>query len=202
MNIFESLGIIGILIVIVFLLAIFLFLERLSFINLISINASSFIDGILNLLNSNKELEVITLCEESTSPISTIIRSCLLHKNDNILNIEQSINALASLEITNLNKRIYIFNYLSILPSLLGLLGTLLSIYNHLNILIIKDVVLDPNLLISFFLYSINSTILGCFVTIIVFSLSSYLKYRVSIITNDMQWCTHKIFDYYSIKSI
>jgi len=196
-TIFESLGFIGLLIVFLLLLSLFFFIQRLSLINAISIDSANFVDGILNLLNSNKRIEAITLCEETQGPVSSMIRSTLLHNIKDINKIENSFNTVASLEISILNKRIEILKYLAICSTMLGLLGTLISIVENLDIVISSNVALNPMILLTFFTYAINTSILGVLVSIVIFFIFTYLQYRIKIIISDMEWSAHKIHHFF-----
>jgi len=196
-NIYDSLGLIGIVIIIISFLSFYIFIERLSHFNKVSINAPSFVEGILNLLKSNKHNEAVTLCEETEGPVSTIIRSSLLQHNDNILRINNSISTVASLEIYSITKRMLLLKYIAVISSLLGLMGTLLSIVNNFDNALQANIPLDPSILISYYSYAIHTTILGFVVSIISFLLFTYLNYRILNIIYDMEWVAHKMNEFF-----
>jgi len=197
-NIFDSLGFIGLLIFIIFILCLIIFVERLSYVNKIAIDSAGFVEGIINLLKLNKKIEAITLCEETESPISSIIKTCLLHNVDTKIKIENSISTVASLETNLLSKRLWLLKFLSLFSILLGLMGTFISITNHFDNFIHKKMALDPTTLLSFLTYALNTTILGLFISILTFCAYSYIQFRIKYIIHDMEWSAHKIHEYYN----
>lgn len=196
-NILESLGFIGAMIVFIAIISSFFFIERLYYINMISINVPNFVDGIINLLKNCKRNEALTLCEETESPITSIVRTCLMHRNDKIQNIEIKISGIATLEINILNKRLDLLKYLCFASSAFGLMGTLLSILDNFDEILHNNLRLDPILIASFFSYALNTTILGLFISIIIFTFHTYLTHKIKLMIHEMEWSSHKLIDYF-----
>ena len=195
-NIFDSLGIVSIIIGSIALLSIFFFIERLTYINKITLDTAGFVDGIINLLKNNKRNEALTLCEETLGPIASIIRTCILCENNTIKNIETKISALSTLDINTISKRLDLLKYLGFSSSCFGLIGTLVSISNNFDNLINNNLILEPKVLLAFFTYSINTTIFGFFTAFIVFIMHTFLAYKIKLLIFDMQWSTHKVCEF------
>ena len=195
-SILESLGFIGAIIMIVCLISLFIFIERLSYINKVTIDTVSFVEGILNLLKSDKRNEALTLCEETTGPIASISRNFLMHDDKTDKNIEFKMSSLASIEIRVLSKRLDLLKFLSFISSSIGLIGTLLSVYKNFDILVKNNTVLDPHILLTFFTYAINTSIFGFLVAILIFIFYSYLSYRIKFIIYDMEWSAYKFTEF------
>jgi len=195
-SILESLGFVGAIITILGLIAVFLFIERLSYINKITIDTVSFVEGILNLLKFDKRNEALTLCEETTGPIASITRTYIMHDEKSDNNIELQISSLSSIEIRVLSKSLDLLKFLSFLSSCVGLVGTLLSVYKNFDILVKNNSVLDPHILLTFFTYAVNTSIFGFLVAILIFIFYTYLRYRIKLIIYDMEWSAYKFAEF------
>ena len=196
-NIFESMGFIGAMILIAGLISVFFFIDRLYYLNKISLDVPNFVDGIFNLLKTKKINEALTLCEEIESPITSIIRICILHKDNTIYNMEIKISSIASLEINCLLKRLDLLKFLCLISSSLGLIGSLISILSNFDRILQNNLRLDPQTLLSFYSYAVNTTIFGVSISLIIYTFYLILHYRINTIITEMEWTAHKMCVYF-----
>ena len=109
------------------------FFERTTFFQKVQINASDFLDGIINLLKKNRSLEALTLCEETRGPVAALVRAALLHRNSSKQEIQEAIQSVAMLEIPTLAKRQRLLGTVAGLSPMLGLLGSVLACLDSLQ---------------------------------------------------------------------
>ena len=67
------------LLVLVGLVALGIFLERALFLHRGQISSTEFLNGIKNLLEKDRLMEALTVCEETPGPVATVVKAGLRH---------------------------------------------------------------------------------------------------------------------------
>ncbi|MBU61543.1 MAG: flagellar motor protein MotA [Opitutae bacterium] len=174
-----------------------IFFERATFFQKVQINASDFLDGIINLLKKNRSLEALTLCEETRGPVAAIVRSALLHRNSSKLEIQDAIQSVAMLEIPILSKRQRLLGTVAGLSPMLGLLGSVLSCLDSLQKL--RSPLIAANLNPDFS-SALLTTALGLSIAVLAYCGKEFLRSRVDSIIRDMEWTAHGIYRYLTLE--
>ena len=174
------------------------FFERTTFFQKVQINASDFLDGIINLLKKNRSLEALTLCEETRGPVAALVRAALLHRNSSKQEIQEAIQSVAVLEIPTLAKRQRLLGTVAGLSPMLGLLGSVLACLDSLQRLGSQDATVNLN---PDFSSALLTTALGLSIAMLAYCGKEFLRSRVDSIIRDMEWSAHGIYRYLTLEA-
>ena len=175
-----------------------IFFERTTFFQKVQINASDFLDGIINLLKKNRSLEALTLCEETRGPVAALVRAALLHRNSSKQEIQEAIQSVAMLEIPTLAKRQRLLGTVAGLSPMLGLLGSVLACLDSLQRLGSQAATVNLN---PDFSSALLTTALGLSIAMLAYCGKEFLRSRVDSIIRDMEWSAHGIYRYLTIEA-
>ena len=197
LNIFDVAGLVAWPLLGMAVFGMTVFFERTTFFQKVQINASDFLDGIINLLKKNRSLEALTLCEETQGPVAALVRAALLHRNNSKQEIQEAIQSVAMLEIPILAKRQRLLGTVAGLSPMLGLLGSVLSCLDSLQQLgsPLNAVNLNPN-----FSSALLTTALGLSIAMLAYCGKEFLRSRVDSIIRDMEWSAHGIYRYLTLE--
>ena len=115
------------LLVLLGLAAVVIFVERALFLHRAQIRSTEFLNGIKNLLQKNRLMEALTLCEESPGPVAKLVKSGLRHAGDDEPAMRFAVQEAALAELPVLERRISALAAIAQIAPLFGLLGTLLG---------------------------------------------------------------------------
>ena len=174
------------------------FFERTTFFQKVQINASDFLDGIINLLKKNRSLEALTLCEETRGPVAALVRAALLHRNSSKQEIQEAIQSVAMLEIPTLAKRQRLLGTVAGLSPMLGLLGSVLACLDTLQRLGSQAATVNLN---PDFSSALLTTALGLSIAMLAYCGKEFLRSRVDSIIRDMEWSAHGIYRYLTLEA-
>ena len=175
-----------------------IFFERTTFFQKVQINASDFLDGIINLLKKNRSLEALTLCEETPGPVAALVRAALLHRNSSKQEIQEAIQSVAMLEIPTLAKRQRLLGTVAGLSPMLGLLGSVLACLDSLQRLGSQAATVNLN---PDFSSALLTTALGLSIAMLAYCGKEFLRSRVDSIIRDMEWSAHGIYRYLTLEA-
>ena len=175
-----------------------IFFERTTFFQKVQINASDFLDGIINLLKKNRSLEALTLCEETRGPVAALVRAALLHRNSSKQEIQEAIQSVAMLEIPTLAKRQRLLGTVAGLSPMLGLLGSVLACLDSLQRLGSQAATVNLN---PDFSSALLTTALGLSIAMLAYCGKEFLRSRVDSIIRDMEWSAHGIYRYLTLEA-
>ncbi|MBC8348654.1 MAG: MotA/TolQ/ExbB proton channel family protein [Verrucomicrobia bacterium] len=197
LNIFDVAGLVAWPLLGMAVFGMTVFFERTTFFQKVQINASDFLDGIINLLKKNRSLEALTLCEETRGPVAALVRAALLHRNNSKQEMQEAIQSVAMLEIPILAKRQRLLGTVAGLSPMLGLLGSVLSCLDSLQKLgsPVTAVNLNPN-----FSSALLTTALGLSIAMLAYCGKEFLRSRVDSIIRDMEWSAHGIYRYLTLE--
>jgi len=105
-----------------------LFLERVLYLHRGQIKAAEFVDGIKNILEKRRIVEALTVCQETPGPVAAVVKSALLHADDDADVMRFHVQEAAVIELPALERRLGSIAAVAQVAPLVGLLGTLLGI--------------------------------------------------------------------------
>lgn len=118
------------LLVLVGLVALVIFIERALFLHRGQISSTEFLGGIKNLLQKDRLMEALTLCEETPGPVAAVVKAGLRHAADDEQAMRFAVQEAALAELPMLERRISSLAAIAQIAPLLGLLGALLGMIN------------------------------------------------------------------------
>lgn len=115
------------LLLLVGLVALAIFIERALYLHRGQIRSTEFLNGIKNLLQKDRLMEALTLCEETPGPVAAVVKAGLRHATDDEQAMRFAIQEAALVELPVLERRISSLAAIAQITPLLGLLGALLG---------------------------------------------------------------------------
>jgi biopolymer transport protein ExbB len=169
------------------LVGIVLFVERFLYLHKGHIHKNKFIAGVKTLVEKDRLVEALTLCEESPGPLTSVIRTALLHSDENSETIYQAIQGVALSEIPLLERRIGGISLVANLGPFLGLLGTGIAALDILKHLQNVGPYLNSAVFAGDLGRALISTLVGLMIAVIALVGHHILNGRVNAIILDME---------------
>lgn len=123
-----SIQLAGVLLVGLLLVGLILSLERLYFLHRGKIKPESLLSGLENLLQRDRPLEALTICEQTPGALARVLKRMLLLRNSPAEKIQQEYLLQASWEVQIMERRLRSVGMLAKLLPLLGFLGTAIAL--------------------------------------------------------------------------
>lgn len=128
MEIFTPLGAITLLLIIALISACLIFFDRLLRFRRATVDQSSFLHGVINLLDKGNIDEAISICDEAPGPVAAVAREAVTRRHENSSILHDAMSTIGQEEIDRLNRRISILLLMARIAPLVGLVGTLLGV--------------------------------------------------------------------------
>ena len=112
------------LVLVCWLAALVIFLERWFHIHRAKIKTDDFLNGIFNILSRHNVAEALTICKETPGPVAYLVRTAVMHSSQQPALIERAMDEAALSEIARLERHFPTLATIAHLAPLLGLLGT------------------------------------------------------------------------------
>ena len=117
-------GILMIPILLLFIFAVYVIVERWSALNRSHINTDNFLNSIVGMLQSARQTEAMAFCDEVDKPLSRILKAGIKRLGRPIRDIEDAIDNAGKKEIFFLEKRMNLLATIAGVAPLLGFTGT------------------------------------------------------------------------------
>ena len=117
-------GILMIPILLLFILAVYVIVERWSALNRSHIDTDSFLNSIVGMLQSARQTEAMAFCDEVDKPLARILKAGIKRLGRPIRDIEDAIDNAGKKEIFFLEKRMNLLATIAGVAPLLGFTGT------------------------------------------------------------------------------
>ncbi|HNX05184.1 MAG TPA: MotA/TolQ/ExbB proton channel family protein, partial [Opitutales bacterium] len=114
-------------ILILALVTVLIFIERVLYLHKGQIRTDTFLAGIKNLLEKGRLVEALTVCEETPGPVAAVIKAALLARDKGREQIVSAIQGAAIVQIPALERRVSSMLAIARVAPLFGLLGTILG---------------------------------------------------------------------------
>ncbi len=103
------------------------FLERILFLNQITIPVADFLRGLSNLIREKRWAEAQIECAAVPAPVTRVLHAAVLRHNQPREELRAIVQDAGQLEVSRLERRINILSAASVIAPLIGLLGTVLG---------------------------------------------------------------------------
>ncbi len=108
--------------------AIAVFFERLFHLHRAQIRVPDFLEGIFNVVRAGNLAEAVSLCEETPGPVARLMRTAVLHIDEDPAVMERALDRAGLIEIPRIQRRAIVLATVAYMAPLLGLLGTVLGL--------------------------------------------------------------------------
>jgi biopolymer transport protein ExbB len=115
--------------------ALIVFVERSLHLHRARIKADDFLKGIFNIVGRQNIPEAITICEETPGPVAYVVKTAILHRREERTTLQDAIADASRGEISRMERRLVVLATVGQIAPLLGLLGTVLGMFDALVVL-------------------------------------------------------------------
>jgi biopolymer transport protein ExbB len=195
-NVFTKGGPVMWLLVGLGLAALVVFVERALFLHRAQIRSTEFLNGIKNLLQKDRLMEALTLCEETPGPVARLVNAGLRHAGDDEQAMRFAVQEAALAELPVLERRISALAAISQIAPLFGLLGTLLGMIKTFWLFNQGGNFATPSVLAGGMWEALLTAAAGLAVAIPTHLGRHFLTGRVRSLVQDMEWVGNELMRY------
>lgn len=178
-----------------FLMAIYIFVERYLTINRSSTPDDDFIDNIKDFVYDNKIESAIELCRRTPSPEAKMIHKGLLRIGRPLKEISDAIENTGKLEVYKLERNINYLATISGAAPMIGFLGTVVGMIMAFAQIANTQGQVDPKLLSSGIYVAMLTTAAGLVVGIFAYLCYNYLVMKVDKSVHSMESSVTEFLD-------
>jgi biopolymer transport protein ExbB len=178
------------------LAALVVFIERALFLHRGQISSTEFLSGIKNLLQKDRLMEALTLCEETPGPVAKIVKAGLRHAGDDEVAMRFAVQEAALAELPVLERRISALAAIAQIAPLFGLLGTLLGMIKTFWLFNQGGNYATPAVLAGGMWEALLTAAAGLVVAIPAHLGRHFLAGRVRSLVQDMEWVGNEVMRY------
>jgi biopolymer transport protein ExbB len=178
------------------LVSLVIFIERTLFLHRAQIRSTEFLNGIKNLLQKDRLMEALTLCEETHGPVAQLVKAGLRHAGDSESTMRFAVQEAALSELPALERRIGALAAIAQIAPLFGLLGTLLAMIKTFWLFKQGGNYATPALLAGGMAEALLTAAAGLVVAIPAHLARHFLAGRVRSLVQDMEWAGNEPMRY------
>ncbi|MFC3414789.1 MotA/TolQ/ExbB proton channel family protein [Algoriphagus hitonicola] len=195
----ESIGLLDLLIkggymmiplYLLFILAIFIFVERLMTLKKASKTPAYLLDQVKVLVSSGQVEKAKMLCADEKSPVANMIAKGVDRIGSPLKNIEVSIENVGKIEIYKLEKNLNLLATVSGAAPMIGFLGTVAGMIQAFIAIAQEEGMVSPKLLSEGIYEAMITTAAGLVVGILAYLGYNYLVTQVSKLVHRMEYAT------------
>ncbi len=175
------------------LVTLIIFLERLFHLHRAQIKVDDFLNGISTNLARGNDLEAIAICDQTPGPAAHLVRTALLHRDEDPVALDQAIRKAGIREIPRLERHTNLLITLAQVLPLLGLLGTVLGLLQMLVALQAGSQLVEIGVLTGGLWAALLTTAAGLITGIPAYAGYHFLISRVESIALDMEQTAEEI---------
>jgi biopolymer transport protein ExbB len=188
-------GIMMIPLALMWLAAIYLFIERLLTINKANLDAEPFMNKVKELVLKNDFTGAKLLCAQTGTPVARMIEKGVSRIGSPLKNIEASIENVGKLEIFKLEKNLSTLATISGAAPMIGFLGTVIGMVEAFISISQEEGSVSPKLLSSGIYTAMVTTVAGLIVGILAYLAYNYLVTRVAKVIHKMEYTSIDFID-------
>lgn len=170
-----------------------IFVERVLYLHKGQIRTDTFITGIKNLLEKDRVVEALTVCEETPGPVAAIIKAAILNRDKGHEQIRGAIQGAAIIQIPALERRVGSMAAIARVAPLLGLLGTVLGMVDALFGIHAGGAYANMGTVSGGFASALITTAFGIAIAAMAQLAFHFLNGRVKALVSDMEYAGHEI---------
>jgi biopolymer transport protein ExbB len=182
-------------ILILSVIAIYLFFERLMIINKANQNPDQFMNRVKESVLKGDINGAKFLCAQNDSPVARMIQKGLSRIGSPLKNIEASIENVGKLEIFKLEKNLSAIATIAGAAPMMGFLGTVIGMVQAFIAIAQEEGSVSPKLLSSGIYTAMITTVAGLMVGIIAYLAYNFLVTRVQKVIHKMEYTSIEFID-------
>lgn len=170
------------------IVAVYIFIERVLTINKASQTPGNFTNKIRQLVGEGDTGGAKLLCTQTNTPIARMIEKGISRIGSPLKNIEVAIENVGKIEIFKLERRLSTLATISGAAPMLGFLGTVIGMIRAFIAIAQEEGSVSPKLLSSGIYEAMITTAVGLFVGILAYLGYNYLVSQVSKVIHKMEY--------------
>ena len=182
-------------ILILSIMAVYIFVERVLTINKAAKIPQQFISQIRDLVERGDISAAKMLCQQNDSPVGRMIDKGISRIGSPLKNIEVSIENVGKIEIFKLEKNLSLLATISGSAPMLGFLGTVIGMIQAFIAIAQEEGSVSPKLLSEGIYTAMVTTAFGLFVGILAYLGYNYLVTRVQKVVHNMEYSSVEFID-------
>ena len=176
------------------LLTVLLALERVLFLHRGQIRATTFLEGIKNILAKRRLVEALTVCEGTPGPVAAVVKAALLHAEADVATMRFHVQEAAIVELPALERRLGSIATIAQVAPMVGLLGTVLGMAT--TFLAFEKDYMSASALATGMWQALLCTAGGLMLALPAHVAHHFLSGRVRSIVRDVEWAGNEIMRY------
>lgn len=180
---------------ILFVLAIFIFVERIITLKKASKPTAHLLDQVKVLVQSGQIEKAKIICAGENSPVANMIAKGIERIGSPLKNIEVSIENVGKIEIYKLEKNLNLLATVSGAAPMIGFLGTVAGMIQAFIAVAQEEGMVSPKLLSTGIYEAMITTAAGLVVGILAYLGYNYLVSRVSKLVHNMEYSSIEFID-------
>ena len=184
------------LLVVLGLAALVVFIERALFLHRSQIRSAEFLNGIKNLLQKDRLMEALTLCEETPGPVAKLVKAGLRNADADEATLRFAVQEAALTELPVLERRVSALAAIAQIAPLFGLLGTLLGMIKTFWLFNQGGNYATPAVLAGGMWEALLTAAAGLAVAIPAHLGRHFIASRVRVLVQDMEWTGNELMRY------
>lgn len=178
-----------------FILAIFIFVERMITLKKASKPSSNLLDQVKVLVQSGQVEKAKIICAGENTPVANMIAKGVDRIGSPLKNIEVSIENVGKIEIYKLEKNLNLLATVSGAAPMIGFLGTVAGMIQAFIAVAQEEGMVSPKLLSTGIYEAMITTAGGLVVGIVAYLGYNYLVSRVSKLVHNMEYSSIEFID-------
>ncbi len=181
--------------ILLWLFAIYIFVERVMTIRKSSKTPSEFHRQIRDKVQSGRIEEARIICAQTDTPVARMIEKGISRIGSSLKNIEVSIENIGKIEIYKLEKNLSMLATISGAAPMIGFLGTVTGMIQAFISIAQEEGAVSPKLLSSGIYEAMITTATGLFIGILAYLGYNYLVTRVQKVVHRMEYTAIDFID-------
>ena len=175
------------------LFGLLIFVERFLYLHKGQIRTDVFLSGIRNILEKNRLVEALTLCEDTPGPVAAVVKAALLNHNEGEARMRSAIQGAALVQIAAIERRVGTLAAIARVAPLLGLLGTVTGMIEAMYGVKLGGAYANMGTVSGAFAEALITTAFGLAIAVLTHLSYHFLTGRVRALVNDMEYAGHEM---------
>ena len=169
------------------------YIERTLHLHRARIRSEDFLKGILNILRRDNVTEALTICEETPGPVAYLVKTAILHRNEDHDRLRSALDDASLAEISRMERRLVVIATVAQIAPLLGLLGTVLGLLQSLLVMQQQSPLIQSADVLGGLRKALITTAAGLTVAIPCYAAFNLLVIKIDRIVLDMERAASEI---------
>jgi len=185
------------ILVVLAVVSVFAFIERLIDFRRSRIDYQDFLKGVFNNLDAGNAAEALAICEDTGVPVANIVATAIRHRDGSARVLREAVDSQGRAEVGRLDRRLATLAIIAQVAPAIGLLGTVIGFIRTVMLVNAQEVVSRADLM-NGAMQALSAAALGLFVGIVVTVMYGSLRVRLDRAVVELEAAASQIVGYIS----